>query len=50
MKTLWMIRDVEHGKTFSFPSYEAMQKWIIDKMIQENNQLVEKILQNAKKE
>jgi len=28
VKSTWAIRDIEHGKTFYFSSFDEMLKWI----------------------
>lgn len=29
----WQIRDVKHGKVFSFESFEKMLSWLVDKTV-----------------
>jgi len=29
VKALWQIRDVKHGKVFSFESFDEMVEWIL---------------------
>lgn len=47
MEPLWQIRDVKHGKVFSFPAFDDMVDWLIfitggidEKEIQDESQEV----------
>lgn len=46
-KSPWAIRDISHGKTFHFDSYEEMVAWVIRGQIQINNQIVEEIVSKS---
>lgn len=43
----WAIRDLDHGKTFFFDSYEEMVAFMLSSNKKENEQLLEQIEKGA---
>jgi hypothetical protein len=42
-ETKWMIRDVKHGKVFSFKSYDEMTAFIISNNAYEKQEFIKQL-------